>query len=961
MEEVIAFVLAPPFPSDVASLHLISTSLHNLPRDEDMVSLKVLVQIQTLLEIAMCRFVLSNVCKNLFDDPVFSTQGFAEKLFNLRSPSKALNLEPNHLVTTAKVSSSPEWNAALNRFISVAESLIVDPLYSSFLMEKYIPDLLFYYAATKQPVVDELRCQVPLQLYVGTLLRALSFYSKLKLALGSNSGKEKDQVNTFLGSELSSLLGLDGGVAAVINEMLGHVPTGNILAYQNVAKMFAKTKESLDRICVQLISILKFARTDSDRQRGNVLIRAVVLTVNEIAKRYNPVNQLVLDPLMECLHHPSGVYEESMIDETVWYFRTVLDAAPPEPMLIDAMAVYVPVLFEIYAYCTSRKLRGAGEAKSALLLYLHRCEANVGAAILRSSIATDSELGVFGDISMKRSSSGGLVIYKALETENLCVGRQLFTKMKPIRTSNEEQEEEEADEDVNMMERCCVLSVLLKTHVPKLLGKVFLQATGSISSFFDSDANGMQVVADVALLRSLLGVNIDEFDKKLLVQGISGILRGCAGALGLWTFESGDNTLLSERAYFALEICPIALAIAAALTSSEYKVGERFLFLQPLMDPLAALSRTNDTTAINAVTQFAEKLGTSSKFAEDHFRKVCTEMSQGALSIRMSVLGVESKLHKIVPDDEDEIFDPIGKSIRSAAGRLISNDPAVKAMGMDDLVLIALQRNPLPSDKHLNSVFSLMVNCLADNDSYVFLTCIRAMSELPATRFEQVVHLLLSEFTSDKSSLVTRVRVGEVLMLVCRRAGGGLYAHSGVLMDAFIQGGSIRRYSPKPKTFDTQGKYISEGSRVESLASFTELELVFRSSCLSNLADVCYAVPIAAFHHAVEISSLAEGILSLERQHAESVGVRRAAAFMLRCLIEGASQVEDNYAIGTIPTQLKDVLRSISNASTFDSDEVVRLHCNVARTQFDQMMKKFLFVENKDKVLRVSLGLERLV
>jgi len=225
-------------------------------------------------------------------------------------------------------------------------------------------------------------------------------------------------------------------------------------------------------------------------------------------------------------------------------------------------------------------------------------------------------------------------------------------------------------------------------------------------------------------------------------------------------------------------------------------------------------------------------------------------------------------------------------------------------------------------------------------------------------------------YTSNDEDMELRLRIGEVLMLIVRRCGELLPKYADALIGTFVWGASVRRESVAkkelPEKVDSEGRYIATKNESQDIVDDVDdfehaLDVRFRTSSMSNLADTISLAPWAAIKNSHDILSLTQCILTLER--GGSADIRRAAAFALYKLLRGLKGMNNNDAIHNAPIELKELIVLLRTCVENDPDDIVIQQSVNALEVADDMMQAYLQAYNdkgKKKELKVSLFLDRL-
>ena len=209
-----------------------------------------------------------------------------------------------------------------------------------------------------------------------------------------------------------------------------------------------------------------------------------------------------------------------------------------------------------------------------------------------------------------------------------------------------------------------------------------------------------------------------------------------------------------------------------------------------------------------------------------------------------------------------------GAAFAEAMQKTTDKEPPMRGMAADEID-IASKRTAAPSV--VDSSVNALIRLLGDGDPFVFLCAVRALANIFDAHVDRVFPALLDSLASRKPDhTLMRIRLGEAIMLCARKLGDLLPLWAPKLVRLLIIGASTRAQS--------------------SIHRCT-----LRSSCFSNLAEICGASPASFAAHATDILSLTCDTLKLE----PDVEVKRAAAFLLaRLLLRDTAQRSSSNSAG---------------------------------------------------------------
>ncbi|XP_038077559.1 transport and Golgi organization protein 6 homolog [Patiria miniata] len=255
-------------------------------------------------------------------------------------------------------------------------------------------------------------------------------------------------------------------------------------------------------------------------------------------------------------------------------------------------------------------------------------------------------------------------------------------------------------------------------------------------------------------------------------------------------------------------------------------------------------------------------------------------------------------LSKAFDEAFQDLFDPLlpsrGHALRALGKLLQARDP--KAVQKQEMLVGIFEEN------------------LSHEDSYIYLSAIQALSCVADAFPERVIPHLCQEFVAcqqeDKAkkrvkrTSETRVKLGEALVRATRSLGELVPRYSKVLLGAFLHGAQ-------------------------------DTDAVVRASSLSNLADVC---KLLRFSLGPNLHEVLNCLMTILRSDPE-LQVRRACVLVLTLLLRGLGKD----AITVLEGVMKDIYRSLKLALSVETDDVIRLHCQLALEEIDVFMREYLF------------------
>jgi len=240
---------------------------------------------------------------------------------------------------------------------------------------------------------------------------------------------------------------------------------------------------------------------------------------------------------------------------------------------------------------------------------------------------------------------------------------------------------------------------------------------------------------------------------------------------------------------------------------------------------------------------------------------------------------------------------------------------------------------------------------LADEESYVYLAAVQGLSVLATNLPAMVLPLLVEKFTgkettikkeagqkepmrstSSEMSWAQRVKVGEALMCAARKCGASISKYSQYFMRAFILGARMRSAD------------VGDDSDWVN----------FRSSCLSNLAEVCGLLKWSLDRYAQDIFDLALGILQMEGTNSqEALAARRGSLYIMYKILNSLDST--NFA-GIIGSHIKSMYRRLKIVAKSDCDSLCKHNAQMCIDVIDVFMRGLFLAQHHQQQSLEVLG-----
>jgi len=214
-----------------------------------------------------------------------------------------------------------------------------------------------------------------------------------------------------------------------------------------------------------------------------------------------------------------------------------------------------------------------------------------------------------------------------------------------------------------------------------------------------------------------------------------------------------------------------------------------------------------------------------------------------------------------------------------------------------------LSRGDIDTLSRSASLLGLFQHHLREEDSFVYLSAVEALSSLCAAKPTEVLPWLGSQLIGSRVAVEERLKAAETLTRAARKLGGACVAHKTQLVNACLRG-----------VADTEG--------------------LVRAACLSALGEVC-----GHLRHALQgvMQDVLHTVACVVRDDLE-LEPRRAAVLVLTLLLRGLGPM----AIQTLRDAMLDVYRALKHIAVCDADHVMRVHAGVALDEIDALTREFL-------------------
>ncbi|XP_050991843.1 transport and Golgi organization protein 6 homolog isoform X3 [Labeo rohita] len=797
-----------------------------------------------------------------------------------------------------------------------------------------------------------------------------------KQASGSRSGcaggggKALTQAPPWLrrlcGQLLSDRLMQPQGVQAVVRAILEGTGAGGDSDWRKcdaVAKILAACpQQSLSaesyysQVCPQILELLHFKDKLTAQQFQRVATRAALIMVQdrpEFAQRF------LLFPLLSPLHRCAEGIGDDLSQDVVeeWeltrciedVYKICVVGNSPSELLLKALTDVISTLFSLFCFTKQNVSHLRTSCQEILMWFLSHSEHSVALSQLKRLCGLLGEVsGVRHGFQFSPGSEGGAritvresisdeddALYEKVSGEQWRVQClvQLLGEMKDSDLPGEffllllqdltavAAEPEEAEQEVDTS------SMTLLELEQHLLGRV--------------SGHGLRLALLQVLAIMCEGLPYTQLLRKpTQVVGfiVSMLQRACV------SLERGtDSPVESQTLSMGMGLVATLLSGAAELTADDYSsMGELLphleqisqqhpeLVIQELASDLSATIATHGAYHPKTVPKTATQHSTAHSRAQPagHSSKTLpasTPSSRAPSRPQVPKQPISHPKHttdKINHSQKTRGIPNCGNSDPSRSKAfseclLEACDPDVPTRAV---ALRSLTHSVKDGDKEAlenkDKLLTLFLENLEHEDSFVYLSAIQGLAVLADSFPEQILQRLLGEYQSGAAvgspkrerSLETRLKVGEVLMRASR-AMGDLAPHYGrPLIGVFLNG-----------TRD-------EDSSV-------------RASSLSNLGELCQRLNFSLGPLAQELSTCLTAMIKTDRE----AEVRRAAVHVIALVLRGLSD-KTTQVLGDVLLELYRALKWVVRS---DPDEVAVLHAQLALEELDDVMRRFIFPQQK--------------
>lgn len=708
-------------------------------------------------------------------------------------------------------------------------------------------------------------------------------------------------------------------------------------------------------VCPQILDLLHFKDQLTAQQFQRVATRSLLLLVQE---EPGAARQHLLTPLLSPLHRCTPVSSEAQSQAAVEecelsqcvsdVYKIWVVGNSPTASLLTALEEVLPVVFTLFCFTKQNVSHLRAPCQEILLRYLSHAEPSAALSALRQLSGLQGQRsGGAADLLFTPGSDGGArlscrercseeddALYEKLSGEQwrLEVLMQLLNELKDsdlpgdfflellqgLASCAAAVEEEEDEEELG------VSAMTLLEVEQQVLGAAARR--GHRLALLQVLAMMVECVQHTVLLRK--PSQVVDFMVSLLQRACVGLDQGIGPGLG--------NPVESDT-------LSMGVGLLATLLSGPQLSAEDYSSMWRLLPPLETLSeKHSDVFVQELASNLRAVIATHGAYRPEHFSSEAQRsrnpetMSQNK-SVPLMKKGnmqTEATDSQTSPppsplNSQPACSEPGGGGRTSGTSKpgppvkpfsdllLEACDPDVptRAFALRVLTLMVQKQNPEAAQEQ-EKVLMLFLENLEHEDSFVYLSAIQGLAALADSYPERILERLLKDFQHGPSlptsitehSLETRLKVGEVLMRASR-AMGELAPHFGrPLVGVFLQG----TRDPDPGV---------------------------RASSLSNLGELCPRLDSALPALAQELSSCLTALIKTEKE----AEVRRASVHVITLLLRGLSDKTTQ----VLSDVLLDLYRALKWVVRSDPDDVAVLHAQLALEELDDVMRRFIFPEQK--------------
>ncbi|KAM4800176.1 transport and Golgi organization protein 6 homolog isoform X3 [Urocitellus parryii] len=711
-------------------------------------------------------------------------------------------------------------------------------------------------------------------------------------------------------------------------------------------------------ICPQILDLFHFQDKLTVQQFQRVATTTFITMSREqpqLAAKY--LLQPMLAPLHRCLN-TAEVPENDIVPGTILVseeelsrciedvFKVYVVGNEPLTVLLDSLLPVLGVLFSLYCFTKQSVSHIRSFCQEILLWILEKLERRKAISSLKGFAGLDKAIPSLHSLCQFRAATQGgimITVKEAISDED--EDETLYQKL-----SSEQSQVEHLGDLLSHCQACglagdfFIFCLKELTHLameseaelkPKpFSNKSLLELEQHHAILVESQERKLLVLQLLAVLCERMSEQIFTNITQVVDFVAATLQRACVSLA-----HEAESTVESQTLSMSMGLVAVMLGGAVQLKSSDFVVLKQLLPLlekvsntypDPVIQELAADLRitisTHGAFSTETVTVAAQstlnKKDTEGKIGEQQIScNRYTEVAQSHLEQQLSCeqssqTGQESNA-AFIPMRINEPSTTANQQSGSITTEqfqevlLSAYDPQIpaRAAALRTLSCWIEQREAkaLESQEQLLKIF---LENLEHEDSFVYLSAIQGVALLSDVYPEKILVDLLAQYDSSKEKYTpeTRMKVGEVLMRIVRVLGDMVSKYREPLIHTFLRG-----------VKDPDGMH--------------------RASSLANLGELCQHLDFLLGPVIHEVTTCLIAVAKTDHE----VQVRRAAIHVIVLLLRGLSQK----ATEVLRDVLKDLYHLLKHVVCLESDDVAKLHAQLALEELDEIMRNFLFPPQK--------------
>ncbi|XP_047453418.1 transport and Golgi organization protein 6 homolog [Mugil cephalus] len=681
-------------------------------------------------------------------------------------------------------------------------------------------------------------------------------------------------------------------------------------------------------VCPQILDLLHFKDKLTARQFQRVATRAALTMLQErpsFAQRY------LLSPLLAPLQHcttssndadsPEAVEESELSQCVDDVYKIFVVGNAPSPSLLEEL---LPVVFTLFCFTRQNVSHLRAPCQEILLWYLSHAETPAALSMLRQ---------LSGLQGRRKEVAPGFHF-----TPGSDGGARLSSR---VGFSDEDDElyEKLAAEQWRLE---CLIHLLVELKDSDLPGDLFLDLLQELTSWTTAadDETKEEETRDLSAMTLLeveqrlqggaerrgqrlavlqvLALMVESLQHSQLLRKttqvvdfmVSLLQRACVG-LGPAAGPGAENPVENQT-------LSMGMGLVATLLSGPQLSADDFSSMSRLLLPLETLSQQHPDVVIQELaSNLRAVIATHGAYRPEDLTAAAQPSRKTPETTAPAKADDPQTPANVPPSSAGSRTSPRQNTKPFSDWLLEACDPDVPTKAFALRVLTQMVQHGDPEAVQAREkVLTLFLENLEHEDSFVYLSAIQGLASLADSYPDRILERLLKDFqrgpslpsSNQERSLETRLKVGEVLMRASR-AMGELAPHLGrPLVGVFLQG-----------TRDPdQG---------------------VRASSLSNLGELCQRLDYALGPLVQELSSCLTSLIKTEKE----AEVRRAAVHVIVLLLRGLSDKTTQ----VLRDVLLDLYRALKWVVRSDPDQVAVLHAQLALEELDDVMRRFIFPEQK--------------